>query len=524
MRPLVAVGDQAGGDSGDHRGDRDPGIHEGEGASADAGHGGRTVRAHDLRDDPDGVGEVLLVGDGGQQGTLGEIAVPDLPAPGEPEPAGLADGERREVIVKVEGLLLWSPGDGVHVLDVLARAKGGVNEGLGLAPTEEGGAVDAREHARLRGNFPQVARPAPVRPLSLVEDRRAVRLLLEDLEAEGHLVRVGGVLAPGGGDVGGGVFLDGVDRGPAGLLVAYEDCVRQSRGGVLAAGGEQVRVRSDAGELCLLLGHSGGQFALGGEERLDLFVPETEGFLEAFLRHEVRAPLNHEHVVLIAHIDQVESGIEHLLVGRVAEELAVHLGHAHAGDRPVPGDVRDHQGGGGRVDHEDVRLVDPVHGQGHPDDLDLVHEALREKRAERAVAEAGGEDLLLVGPGFPLEVAAREATGGGELLAVVDREREEVLARPEGLGSAGAAEEGGLAEGGGDGAVGETGEGARAEGDAEGLGVDLVFFFHAVSGCRDAGVGPARRGPTCAFPLTATGEDTRNRGREEAKEPAAGCP
>ena len=63
------------------------------------------------------------------------------------------------------------------------------------------------------------------------------------------------------------------------------------------------------------------------------------------------------------------------------------------------------------------------------DDLHFVEEALGEQRADRAVDQARGQRLLLGRAAFALEEAAGDAARGVGLLDVVDREREEVLAR-----------------------------------------------------------------------------------------------
>jgi hypothetical protein len=60
--------------------------------------------------------------------------------------------------------------------------------------------------------------------------------------------------------------------------------------------------------------------------------------------------------------------------------------------------------------------------------LHFVEEAFGEKRAAGAVAQARGEDFLLGRAAFALEVAAGETAGRGIFFAVIDGEREEVLA------------------------------------------------------------------------------------------------
>src|SRR5690606_14541788 len=109
---------------------------------------------------------------------------------------------------------------------------------------------------------------------------------------------------------------------------------------------------------------------------------------------------------------------------------------------------------------------------------DLVEEAFREERAAGTIAEAGGEDFLLGGAAFALEVATGEAAGGGVFLAVVNGEREEVLAGAHGLGDAGGDKQVGLADADVDRAVGEVGVGAGGEGHPEARDGDVVFLVH----------------------------------------------
>ncbi len=61
------------------------------------------------------------------------------------------------------------------------------------------------------------------------------------------------------------------------------------------------------------------------------------------------------------------------------------------------------------------------------DDLHFVLELFREQRTNRAIDQARGERFLFGRTAFTLEEATRNATGGIELLDVVDGEREEIL-------------------------------------------------------------------------------------------------
>ncbi len=119
---------------------------------------------------------------------------------------------------------------------------------------------------------------------------------------------------------------------------------------------------------------------------MDGLLGEGEGLDEAVLGDLIGGALDHEHVGLGADVDEVERAGEHLLDGGVRHELAVDLGDADGTDGAVPRDVGDGEGGGAAVEHEDIGLIDLVGGEEQTDDLDLVEETFREKRAAGTVA------------------------------------------------------------------------------------------------------------------------------------------
>ena len=88
--------------------------------------------------------------------------------------------------------------------------------------------------------------------------------------------------------------------------------------------------------------------------------------------------------------DQLEGGLVALLVGGVGDPLAVGgEGHAHGADGAVEGDAGEHQGGGGAVDGQHVVGVLLVGAEDGAHDVDLVAEALGERRAQRAGRSGG---------------------------------------------------------------------------------------------------------------------------------------
>src|SRR5690606_35132528 len=163
------------------------------------------------------------------------------------------------------------------------------------------------------------------------------------------------------------------------------------------------------------------------DDWLDRLVSEFERFAETVLGDLIGAAFDHQHVGFGSDVDQVEGRLVLLLVGRVDDELAVDFTDADRGDRSVPGNIRDGEGGGGAVDHQDVRLVFQIDRKAEADNLDFIEKSFGEKRAERPVAETRGENFFFGRPSFALEVAARETPGGGIFFAIVDGQGEKVL-------------------------------------------------------------------------------------------------
>ena len=95
-------------------------------------------------------------------------------------------------------------------------------------------------------------------------------------------------------------------------------------------------------------------------------------------------------------------------------------------DRSFERDVADRERGARGNTRDDVGVVFGVVAEHHALDEDLVHKAVREERTDRTVDHAHREDFLLTRRAFALLESARELAGGGGLLAVVDREGEEV--------------------------------------------------------------------------------------------------
>ena len=84
-----------------------------------------------------------------------------------------------------------------------------------------------------------------------------------------------------------------------------------------------------------------------------------------------------------------------LIVGGVEDVLAVRVAHAGGADRAEERDAGQRQRRRAADQGDDVGIVFQVVAEHGGDDLHLVAEALGEQRADRAVDQAGLENLCL---------------------------------------------------------------------------------------------------------------------------------
>ncbi len=229
----------------------------------------------------------------------------------------------------------------------------------------------------------------------------------------------------------------------------------------LLDGGEDLRRVVEDGSPLHLLDRAGGRDDRGDELTLhrDRFLdPHLAGFEavgEDFLGDLLGAVVvvvervlaatgfDHHHgdvavVELTPGDDEFERAGFGFFVRRVGDPLAVdRVGHADGADRALERDARDHQRGRSGVDRQDVVRVVLVGTEDRRDDLGLVAEAVGERRAQRPVGEAAGEDRVLARTTFATEERAGDLAGRVGPLLDVDRQREEVHAFTHALGGVG---------------------------------------------------------------------------------------
>ena len=165
---------------------------------------------------------------------------------------------------------------------------------------------------------------------------------------------------------------------------------------------------------------------LGVDDFDDLCVAEFHGGEEILFRNFVGGAFHHQEALARAGIDQIKVALFALGMRGVDHEFAVDAAHAHTTDRSHEGNVRDMEGGRGGVDRQDVGFIFAVRRKHHVVDLHVIPVAFGEERADGAVSDAGGENLLLARTCLAFEVTAGETAGRVILLAVLDLQREKV--------------------------------------------------------------------------------------------------
>jgi hypothetical protein len=134
---------------------------------------------------------------------------------------------------------------------------------------------------------------------------------------------------------------------------------------------------------------------------------------ELLLGQLSRAAFDHDDLPLDAGVHHVEVAEGALRMGRIDNELSVDPAHTDGADRSRERNVANHQCGARPIERQDIGVDLTIRAQEHGDDLRVVKVALWKERAQRTIRQASGEDFLLGGAAFALEVAAWEFTNRG---------------------------------------------------------------------------------------------------------------
>ena len=174
----------------------------------------------------------------------------------------------------------------------------------------------------------------------------------------------------------------------------------------------------------------GSKFLDGSDRSLHFLVAEQYGAQHLVLCQAFGLGLNHQHRFVGTGHNHVQQGSAELFEGRV-QEVAFLVGVTHTGstNRAVERDTGDGQGCRCSNHGSDIRIVVLAGRHNRQHNLNFVHVAVREQRANRTVDQAGGQGLFLGRTTFTLEEATRDFTGGVGFFLVVHSQGEEALAR-----------------------------------------------------------------------------------------------
>ncbi len=352
---LVTLLDEAHGDTGDRRLDGHARVHQRHARAANARHGARPVGLGNFRDHPHDVGKLLgQVRHDRHDTALGETAMADLAPLRRSDSAGLADAERREVVMHHEGLAPLAL-DGIDDLSVAAGAERRDHQRLGLAAGEQRRAVGARQHADAGGDVTHRGRIAAVDASLAGEYPAAHDLLLQTREGRDDLALLPlAVLATG-------EVLDDLAAHIEDLFLPLELLRHTVRfadrvGGYLGnAIGQRrvVRLRRPApfGMPRLRL-----ELANETDDGLHLLVAVKHGVEHDALAESIGFRLDHQHRVLGAGDNQIERRLLELREGGIQDELAVDVADPRRTDGPVERHARERHRRRGADHGRDVRV------------------------------------------------------------------------------------------------------------------------------------------------------------------------
>ena len=173
------------------------------------------------------------------------------------------------------------------------------------------------------------------------------------------------------------------------------------------------------------------------------------------------------------------------------------VGHADSADGTVEGDTGEHEGRRCGVDRQHVVRVLLVSAEDGADDVDLVTEALRERRTQRSVDEPAGQDGLVGRLSVTTEERAGDLACGVGALFNVDGQGEEVRSFTNASGSGGSHQDDGVAHATDNRSIGELSEFPRLKAQGTGRFGDRRRNRNGLG----HGVSSLLEATTCRFPV-----------------------
>src|SRR5438093_8690452 len=143
---------------------------------------------------------------------------------------------------------------------------------------------------------------------------------------------------------------------------------------------------------------------------------------------------------------------------RVGNKLALHPPDADSPNWTSEWDIRNAKRSRSAVHRQNIRIIFTIGAKQDRDNLRVVKISLLEQWPQGPIDHAGRERFLFRWTAFTFEIAAREFSCRCRFFAIIDCEREIILALFDRRGRNGADEDGGVAARYDDGAIGESGD------------------------------------------------------------------
>ena len=334
---LAIFHDQAHGDAGNRRFDGNTSIHQRQGGAADAGHGARTIRLQNVRDDPDGIRKKFLLRNHFAQRAFGQRAVSDLAAARAAQERHFADAEWREIVVQHEPLVGFAF-QHIHALDIFGGAERRRNQGLRLAAGEQRRAMRARQQTHFATDRADGVIGAAVRAAVPLDQIRPENALFDGLENTRGRLRRRRLL--------GSIRSQQLFAQRRYAVLAFEfgtlrsvERFRQTHPVGAFDGGLQRLIHDRWHRGAFLDAHLDVQLLDLGHDLLDGCVPELNGFANHLLGDFLGDGFDHHDGLLRADHHDVQQAGALLGVGWVDDQLPLHQAHAHGPDGVVKRNV-----------------------------------------------------------------------------------------------------------------------------------------------------------------------------------------
>ena len=132
---------------------------------------------------------------------------------------------------------------------------------------------------------------------------------------------------------------EGTDRFGALHLAGLVNCILDTVPRHAVADLQMLFLGHRHGVIPLFLAALGHQFLLDFHQLGDVSLGESQGIHEVRFRNLVGGPFDHDHVGLIADVNQIKITLGSLLECRVDDKIAVHPANAHGPDRSRKGNI-----------------------------------------------------------------------------------------------------------------------------------------------------------------------------------------